>query len=213
MAQTVFGQAGGGTIASDTASYAMGMQFTLSLGAPLTGIWFYSAAGAVQLPAGCAIYQMTGAGTGAQVTGTGNSSPSWSGAAGSGWVKCAYGGSVTLTSGTTYKVVVTNGGGGNFWYSATANYWTTGGAGSGGITSGIITAPDTSGGDGGQDTFVTSTVLAYPTTSFNATNYWVDVEVSPAVTVTSGPPLFPSMVPRPAVAARFAGRMGAAHSR
>jgi hypothetical protein len=104
-------------------------------------------------------------------------------------VKCSYDGSTTLNTGTNYKVAVTNHGSGNFWYSSTANYWSSG-AGSGGITSGPITAPNDGGADGGQDTFITpSTVLAYPTTSFNATNYWIDVEV------TATPPPPPPTVP------------------
>lgn len=186
-AQTVFGQPTSGmpsAVTQDTGTYTMGMQFSLSEDAALTGIWFYSAPGAVSLPAGCAIFQVTGAGTGTLVTGTDNSSPAWSGAAGSGWVKCTYDGSITLTAGVDYKVCYI-GFDGNWFYSATPNYWDTG-AGSAGITSGAITVPNNAGADGGQDTFANpSFSLTYPTTSFNATNYWVDVEVTTAGTPPS----------------------------
>jgi hypothetical protein len=161
----------------------MGMQFTLSQAAGLTGIWWFSPSAAAALPDGCVIYQITGTGTGTQVPGTLNSSPSWSGAAGSGWVKCAYPGTATLSAGTNYRVAVHLPFGGNK-YSAASNYWSSG-AGSGGLTSGIITAPAAAAADGGnQDAYVVGTPIAYPTTSTSSANYWVDVEVtatSPAV--------------------------------
>jgi len=184
-AQTLFGQpASPSALTQDTGSYSMGMQFTLSQNAPLTGIWWWSPPGAVGLPLACGIYQVTGPGTGTAVPGTVVSGASWSGAAGSGWVKHAYDGSVILQAGTTYKVVISNGGAGEFFYGGTSHYWDTTGPGANGLTSGIITAPDNAGGDGGQDTFATTTVLTYPSTSFGAANYWVDVEVS----VSSSPP-------------------------
>ncbi len=177
---TLFGQqATGSSVADDANTYSMGMQFTLSESAALTGIWFYSAGSANALPAGCAVYHMTGAGAGSIVAGSENDSPSWSGTAGSGWVKCAYGSGPTLTASATYKVVILKSGA-EFVYSATSHYWDSG-AGASGLTSGIITAPNNAGGDGGQDTFASpSASLTYPDSSFNATNYWVDVEVTVA---------------------------------
>lgn len=172
---TLFGQpAAPATLVSDTGAYTFGLQFTLSQAAPLTGIWFYSAPGAGALPDHCGIFAVSGHGA---VTGTVNNAPSWSGAAGSGWVKCTYDGSTILAAATSYKVAVAYAGGSNF-YSASSHYWDTTGAGASGLTSGIITAPNNAGGDGGQDTFVLAVGLTYPGTSFNATNYWLDVEVS-----------------------------------
>jgi Domain of unknown function (DUF4082) len=186
---TVFGQPAGGMpsgVASDNLDYTMAMQFTLSQAAPLTGIWFFSAPSAGGLPGACCIYQVTGTGTGSQVSGTVNTSPSWSGAAASGWVRCAYPGTTTLNTATNYKVAVCWGFGLNV-YSVTANYWSSG-AGSGGITNGPLTGVNNAAGDGGQDTFVSGGggVLSYPGTSFNASNYWVDVEVT-----TAAPPAPP----------------------
>lgn len=178
---SVFGQAAtGSSIVADTSDYTMGMQFSLSQSASLTGIWFYSAAGAATLPAACCIYLITGTNTGTQVTGTVNNSPSWSGAAGSGWVKCAYDGTVTLAPATNYRVCVYHGTGSN-WYSATSGYWSSG-PGQNGLTSGIITAPKASSADGAnQDAFQNPSVgLTYPTASFGSANYWVDVEVTTA---------------------------------
>jgi hypothetical protein len=187
---TLFGQpASPAALTSDTGDYTMGMQFTLSQAAPLTGIWFNSAAGAGALPAACCIYQITGTNTGSQVTGTVNNSPSWSGAAGSGWVKCTYPGTTTLAASTNYRVCVFYGGGAN-WYSTTANYWSSG-PGSGGLASGIISAPAAASADGGnQDAFKNpSAALGYPTSSFNSSNYWIDVEVT-----TAGPAPGPNVV-------------------
>lgn len=177
---TIFGQAGAAAaVTVDNSPYTMGMQFTVSQTVTLTGIWFNSATGALELPEATAVYLMTGAGTGTVVSGTQDSAPAWSGLAGSGWVKNTYNGAVSLTSGNTYKVVILGGTGGANWYSHTANYWDTG-AGSGGLTSGPITAPNNAGGDQGQDTFHQNTVQAYPDTSFAASNYWVDVELTTA---------------------------------
>lgn len=166
---------GPGAAASDTSAYTMGMQFTVSQPAPLTGIWFWSApSNAFSLPTACAIYAVSGTSI---VAGTLNSSPGWSGALGSGWVKCAYNGSVTLAPSTAYKVVCRGGVDGNFWYSATSHYWDSG-AGSGGLSNGPISAPANSGASPGQDSFHAASAVSYPDTSFNAANYWVDVEVT-----------------------------------
>lgn len=179
---TLFGQAGGGTNPSDGGSYTMGMQFTLSQSATLTGIWFYSYSTAPTVPGGCAVYQVAG---NSVVAGSENDTPTWSGAAGSGWIKCTYASGPVLSASTAYKVVVVGSGG---FYSATSHYWDSG-AGAAGLTSGIITAPNNAGGDGGQDTFNNAVPLTYPANSFNAANYWVDVEV------TSGSPPPPSPGP------------------
>ena len=106
-------------------------------------------------------------------------SPSWSGAAGSGWVACAYSG-VTLPAGD-YKVAVFYGGGSSGTRSRTA----TGapGAGANGITAGPVTAPGTSAATSpGQSTYNAGS-WAYPlsyASGGNGENYWVDVEVTPS---------------------------------
>jgi hypothetical protein len=186
---TLFGQpALGLTVISDASQYTFGMQFSLSSNASLTGIWFYSGTAASQVPNACAIYAVTG-----QVLVASAAPATWSGAAGSGWVKCTFPGSTTLLASTNYKVVaqaLADVGDGN-WYSASIHYWDSG-AGAGGLTNGPITAPNNAGGDGGQGTFVTpSPALAYPSSSFNADNYWVDVEVT---TGSPPPPSVPSVL-------------------
>lgn len=95
--------------------------FTVSAPAGMTGIWFRSASGAGALPTACCVFDA--ANTATPVTGTLNSSPSWSGAAGSGWVKCTYDGTITLQVGHTYYVCVYYAGDGvNKWWSS-ATTW------------------------------------------------------------------------------------------
>jgi hypothetical protein len=168
---TLFGQAGGGTLAADTGNYTMGAQFSVSQsGCTLTGIWFYSAALAGNRPSVIALYAVSGATLVHQET------PTWSGAAGSGWIRASFSSPPSLTSGTNYVAAVFCSPGGVNWYSSTAHYWDSG-AGSGGITSGPLSAPNSAGSVNGQDVFH-SGAQAFPGTTFNATNYWVDPEVT-----------------------------------
>ncbi len=164
-----------GHVNSDTTGYTLATEFQLSASCALNKIWYYSAAGAAALPTRCAIWNVSSQ---TVVAGTDQTSPSWSGAAGSGWVSFGYSG-VTLPAGD-YKVAVYYGGGSE-WYQATLNYWTSG-AGAGGITAGPVTAPGNAAATSpGQGTYNQGS-WAYPQTysSGNGENYWVDVEVTPA---------------------------------
>ncbi len=165
-----------GHINSDTTGYTLATEFQLSKPCALDDIWYYSAAGAAALPTRCAIWNVSSQSV---VSGTDNSSPAWSGAAGSGWVSCAYSG-ITLPAGD-YKVAVFYGGGSE-WYLATNGYWATGGPGAGGITAGPVSAPGTSAATSpGQGTYNYAS-WAYPQTYASAGDgecYWVDVEVTP----------------------------------
>ena len=95
-----------GGASEDTTAYTLATEFQLSESCTLDKIWFYSASGAAALPTQCAIWSVSSQSV---VSGTDNTSPSWSGAAASGWVSCAYSG-VTLPAGD-YKVAVFYGGG------------------------------------------------------------------------------------------------------
>jgi hypothetical protein len=165
-----------GHVDSDTAGYTLATEFQLSQSCQLGKIWFYSASGATALPSRCAIWNVSSQ---AEVSGTDNSSPSWSGAAGSGWVSCSYSG-VTLPAGD-YKVAVFNGGGSE-WYQATVGYWNGSGIGASGITTGPVTAPGASAATSpGQSTYNAGS-WGYPQSysSGNGENYWIDVEVTPS---------------------------------
>jgi len=165
-----------GQVDSDKSGYTLATEFQLSESCTLDNIWFYSAPGAGALPTRCAIWNVSSQ---SEISGTDHSSPAWSGAAGSGWVACAYSG-VTLPAGD-YKVTVFYAGGSE-WYQATTSYWGGGGPGASGITAGPVTAPGTSAATSpGQATYNYGS-WAYPQTYASVGDgecYWVDVEVTP----------------------------------
>jgi hypothetical protein len=158
-------------------NWTLGTEFNLSQACALDNIWFYSQAGATQLPTDCSIYSVPAQ---AKVAGTNNSSPSWSGAAGSGWVSCPYTG-VVLPAGD-YKVAVYNGGSvASPWSATSFPYWSGTAPGANGITAGPLSAPNTATATApGQSTYQVGD--AYPLTyaaAANGATYWVDVEVTP----------------------------------
>lgn len=163
----------------DNLAQTFGTEFLLSEACTLSTIWFYSppAVSPPALPTICAIWDVK---TQQVVSGTQNSAPSWSGAAGSGWVACEYSG-VSLPAGD-YKVSVYTPGGSDNFYQETEAYWGTG-AGANGITSGPLTAPNTANATApGQVTYYHG-AFAYPDTydsEFAGQNRWVDIEVTPS---------------------------------
>ena len=167
----------------DTANnFTLATEFTLSQSCTLNNIWFYSPAGVSQLPTECGIWNV---GSQTLVTGTHNASPSWSGAAGSGWVSCSYS-SVTLPAGD-YKTSVFNGAGSpSIWNDSSFPYWSAGAPGANGITAGPLSAPnDATATSPGQDTYHLGGSFSWPDTyasGIGSATYWVDVEVTPAAT-------------------------------
>lgn len=175
-------------VSIDTGQQTSGTEFKLSQTCTVNNIWFYSPPGVSVLPSQCAIWDVA---TKAVVAGTNNTSPSWSGAAGSGWVSCAYTG-VTLPAGD-YKVSVYYVGGQRF-YTEDVDYFGTG-AGSAGITAGPLSSPNVASGapciSNSLGTTVTGNstyqdgAFAYPytfDTKDNGENRWIDVEVTPGGT-------------------------------
>jgi hypothetical protein len=178
-----------GRITDSAANFTLATEFTLSGYCALDRIWFYSPPGTTQLPTGCGIWDVSAQSV---VAGTGKSSPSWSGAAGSGWISCDYSSAgVTLVPGLSYKVAVVNGAADPVsWNSATINYWSTG-LGSGGISNGPLFAPnETAASSPGQSTYNQGSAFSYPGTydTGGAPNYWVDVEVTPSSASPPPPP-------------------------
>jgi len=162
----------------------MGTEFLLSGPCTLDNIWFYSPPGAGVLPSRTAIWDVS---TKAVVAGTDNTSPTWSGAAGSGWVACPYNG-VTLPRGD-YKTTVYYGGGSDF-YEELEDYFGTG-AGASGITAGPLTAPNTTNATAPGQTSFHHGGFVYPDTydtDFDGQTRWVDVEVTPSSAPPPPPP-------------------------
>lgn len=158
--------------AADTVAYTFGVQFSSSAVAQLAAVWFYSPTGVSILPQTIALFAV---GVGTPVH---SEAASWSGAAGSGWVRAAFASPPVLTAGSAYKACVYSPGGGD-WYTGWNGYWVSG-AGASGISNGPLSAPADSGASPGQDSYVSTTPLAYPGSSFQGTNYWVDPEISAA---------------------------------
>ena len=176
---TLFGQpANPAAIVADTSGYTLGVQWSVTLTAGQTGTltttWFNSASGAGSLPSQMGLWTVSGPVLVA------SQAASWFGAAGSGWASAAWSSPPVLVSGTVYTLGVFDNAGTN-WYSDTAGYWTTG-PGSGGVTNGPLSAPNNAGASPGQDSFIVTGSLAFPNSSGNGANYWID----PEVTVTGG---------------------------
>ena len=164
----------GAAINSQTLAYTLATQCALSQACTSHYVRFYSPPGATVLPTRASIWSVTG-----QNRVLDNTSPSWSGAAGSGWVQCAMPGSIPAGS---YKASVYYGGGAE-WFVAQVGYWTTG-AGAGGIgPNGPISAPNEAGGSPGQGSYLTSD--GYPSTDGAGEMYWVDWLVTPATSGSS----------------------------
>lgn len=183
------------TLSIDTGQQTSGTEFKLSQPCTLNNIWFYSPPGVSVLPSRCAIWNVA---TQAVVAGTDNTAPSWSGAAGSGWVACAYSG-ITLPAGD-YKVSMYYGGGQEF-YTEDVYYYSTGPGGNG-ITAGPLTAPNVADAapciSNSLGTLVTGNstyqngAFAYPytfDTKDHGENRWVDVEVTPGAVAPPPPPV------------------------
>jgi hypothetical protein len=163
-------------LSTDTGINTNGTEFSLSQPCNLVNIWHYSGSGATVLPSKCGIWSVASQ---TVVSGTENDSPSWSGAAGSGWVSCSYSG-VTLPAGE-YKVTVYSNADA-LWYYEQADYWSSG-PGANGITAGPLSAPNTTNATSpGQSSYHTGS-WAFPDTfdtGDDGETRWVDVEVTPA---------------------------------
>jgi len=171
---------------ADVNIYTMGLSFQVtSLGCELLGYWWWIAdANQDNTAHQFALWTPTGAGTGTLVAG----SALTSGALSLGWNLVSYGTPIALTSGTEYRAVIAIiSTGFTAGYSATSHFWDSG-AGTAGITNGPLSAYCSSGGSGtvepqdaAQMVFNTGgsdPAVNYPSSSFNSTNYWLDVQVS-----------------------------------
>jgi len=95
----------------------------------------------------------------------------------SGWQQATFSNPVTLTQGATYVVSYhTNG-----FYSADGNYFANA------LTNGPLTAPS-SATSGGNGVYAYGSTSVFPTNSYNAANYWVDVAFAAAGALGNLPP-------------------------
>lgn len=125
-------------------NYVVSTEVHLTQSCTLNAVWYYSPPATAQLATRASVWSIAGPHTGTEAAAI--ASPSWSGAAASGWVKASFPGGTTLAAGS-YKVAVYNGAATPDSWSpkdAATDYWQTGEAGSG-ITWGPLAAPNLSG--------------------------------------------------------------------
>jgi hypothetical protein len=139
---------------NDPSPVELGMKFTASQNGTVTGIKFYKGP------------QNTGTHTGSiwSSTGTLLGTLTFSNETASGWQTASLTTPVAITAGTSYVVSYHSNGN----YSATSNYFTSA------TTNGPLTAPS-SAASGGNGVYAYGSSSAFPSSSYNSTNYWVDV--------------------------------------
>lgn len=152
-----------------TVPRTLGMLFTVSTQCILAGIWIYSGTGCTIVPGTCGIFKVSG-----QTIVCQNSSPTWSEAAASGWIRCdmsSFG--VTLLPGVQYQVVVGEATAGTYSLD-TSGYFGSGGLGAKGVTVGNLTAP---GGASNPGWFSSASSFSYPGSTGANECFFTDVEV------------------------------------
>ncbi|WP_322754733.1 DUF4082 domain-containing protein [Frankia sp. Cas3] len=150
----------GSVDAGDANAAELGVQFIPSVNGQILGVRFYKSVA------------NTGTHTGTlwSSSGTALATATFTGESTTGWQEVHFSTPVTVTAGNTYVVSYhTNVG----HYAATGGYFL-----SSGLTSGPLTAPS-SGSSGGNGVYTYSAASAFPTGTYNAANYWVDVVFDP----------------------------------
>jgi hypothetical protein len=145
----------------------LGMKFTSSVGGEILGLRYYKGA------------SDTGSHVGSLWTSSGTllASATFSNESSSGWQTVTFSSPVSITAGSTYVAAYHSNGD----YTDTPSYFTTA------TTNGPLTALASGSGGDGLYTYGGSSV--FPTSSYNSTNYWVDVLFQPAGTTQFLPPV------------------------
>lgn len=143
--------------AGDTSSVNLGVEFTPSTSGWITGIRFYKGSANTGTHIG-ALWTTSGSLLG-QVT--------FSSESASGWQQADFSSPIAVTAGTTYVASYLAPSGG---YSVDPAYF----AGNG-VTNGPLTAPQSSAVGLGNGLYSYAGSVAFPSNTYNATNYWVDV--------------------------------------
>ncbi len=135
---------------SDPSSVELGVRFVASAGGQITAIRYYKSA------------QDTGTHVGSLWSSTGAllASAVFTNETASGWQTVTLNAPITITAGTTYVASYHS----NGYYAATPNYFTAD------YSNGGLTAPS-----GSNGVYAYGSTSLFPTASYNATNYWVDV--------------------------------------
>jgi hypothetical protein len=158
----------GASDAADTTGVNLGVQFQAANDGTITGVRFYKET------------DNTGTHIGSLWTASGTllATGTFSGESASGWQELDFSTPVPVTAGTTYVAS---------YHTGTGHYAFT----SGGLSSAVTNGPLTALASGGVYAYGSGN--AFPSASFNAANYWVDVVYSP--TSGSTPPNVSSSTP------------------
>ncbi|HEY8333371.1 MAG TPA: DUF4082 domain-containing protein [Tardiphaga sp.] len=148
----------------DSVQVNLGMKFVTSQSGTITGIRYYKGAGDA------------GEHTGSLWTSTGTllATATFSNETASGWQTVTFSSPVTVTAGTTYLASYHS----NGHYVSTSGYFTTS------HTAGPLTAPAS-----GNGLYAYGNGNLFPTSTYGATNYWVDVVFSAASSGANLPPM------------------------
>ena len=159
----------------------LGVKFSAASAGNIIGMRFYKGP------------QNTGAHTAHLWSSTGSllASATFANETASGWQTVTFASPVAIAANTTYVASYHS----NGFYSADGNFFATA------YTNGPLTAP-ASASSGGNGVYAYGSSVSFPTNTFNATNYWVDVMFSPTV---AAPPAINS-------ALTASGTVGAAFS-
>ncbi|WP_428425276.1 DUF4082 domain-containing protein [Pararhizobium sp.] len=141
-------------VSNDPNAVELGMKFVASAGGTITGVRYYKG------------IQDTGTHTGSiwSTTGVRLATATFSSESASGWQTVLFAQPLTIAAGTTYVASYHSNGN----YVVTSNHFSTS------RTNGGLTAPS-SGTSGGNGVYAYGTNSLFPSSSYNASNYWVDV--------------------------------------
>ena len=171
---TIFDFSTPGTVDSGDASSAeLGVNFTASTSGTVNGIRFYKAS------------TNTGTHVGSLWTSTGTllASGTFTNETASGWQTLTFSSPVGITAGTDYVAG---------YLAPKGHYSYNTSAFSSGVTNGPLTAVATGSVSTGNGVYAYGSSTTFPSNSYNAANYWVDVLFQPGSGGTSGPPTAPS---------------------
>lgn len=171
---------GPASAAVDNAHYTLAVEFYVTQAASFRAWYWWCNTPATDLI--FTLWAMSSATLGTKVAETTGQGAGFALAA---WNRVPFGATFELESNTRYRASVSSYT--NNFYSSTSKYWdaSSGLGGAAGITNGILVAPNAQQALGAaQGSFHQNSagnVATLPTTGFNQTNYWVDVEVEPVV--------------------------------
>jgi hypothetical protein len=156
---------------TDNGAYSLGVEFTVSTACTLTQIlwWQPSTNNSTDQSRTVRCFSTTNGTAGTALGSAQTQAPS-----GTGWQTITLATPVALAVGTRYVAVVYHP---QNRYASTSGYFISGGAGVDGVTNGPLVIPNAANASPGNGRFFSGTGITYPNSTFNGSNYWIDVTV------------------------------------